>query len=368
VVLDFSGRQIVVTGGSRGLGRAIAAAFLRGGGAVSICARDAAMLANAHEELSGLGKTHSAVCNLAEPAEIISYIEAAARALGGIDVLVNNATAYGRADDERGWNNAFNVDLMSIVRTCWAALPWLQMAKPEGAIVNIGSIAGTRPSVKAPAYGAIKAAITHYTASQAAVLAKCGVRVNAIAPGAVTAPGHYWEQRCDDDDPAYREICQQIPAGRPADAWIGLFVPDVDCGRHGRGREALRGTIEPELRRFYRSVHFIGGHHIEFDDQNHAHGHGHVYCRAEHEDCSKWIVMAICYFDQYARHDGAWYFVRRREQHWCAVDALDRPGVPFQRWPGHGTPPKLPAAFPTWATFWQRSDPPDIARLTQEAT
>jgi 3-oxoacyl-[acyl-carrier protein] reductase len=216
VVFDFTGRRIVVTGGSRGLGRAIAAAFLRGGGAVSICARNAGMLANAQEELSG--KIHSAVCNLAEPAEIVSYIEAAARALGGIDVLVNNATAYGRSDDERGWNNAFNVDLMSIVRTCRAALPWLQMAKPEGAIVNIGSIAGTRPSVKAPAYGAIKAAIMHYTASQAAILAKCGVRVNAVAPGAVTAPGHYWEQRRDNDDPAYREICQQIPAGRPAQA------------------------------------------------------------------------------------------------------------------------------------------------------
>ena len=218
MVFDFSGRRIVVTGGSRGLGRAIAAGFLRVGGSVSICARDAAMLANAHEELSGLGKTHSAICDLADPLQIPLYIEAAAKALGGIDVLVNNATAYGRADDERGWTTAFNVDLMSIVRTCKAALPWLQMAKPEGAIVNIGSIAGTRPSPTAPPYGAIKAAIMHYTASQAAILAKLGVRVNAVAPGAVTAPGHYWEQRRENNHPAYREICEKIPAGRPAQA------------------------------------------------------------------------------------------------------------------------------------------------------
>jgi hypothetical protein len=166
---------------------------------------------------------------------------------------------------------------------------------------------------------------------------------------------------------------QQLPIryalavdGRDIDAWLGLFVPDVDCGRHGRGRDALRGTIEPELRRFYRSIHLICGHHIEFDDEDHA--HGHVYCRAEHEDGEKWIVMAICYVDQYARRDGAWYFVRRREQHWYAMDALDRPGVPFQRWAGHDVPPKLPAAFPTWATFWQQSAPADVARLTGEAT
>ncbi|MEJ0048125.1 MAG: SDR family oxidoreductase [Rhodospirillales bacterium] len=216
-MFDFSGRRIMVTGGSRGLGRAIAAAFLRSGAAVSICARNSSTLANAHEELGQLGKLHAAVCDLSDAAAIAPYVEAAADALGGIDVLVNNATAYGRADDETGWHVAFNVDLMSIVRVNRAALPWLQLSQPQGVIVNIGSIAGTRPSVKAPAYGAIKAAIMHYTASQAGLLIKLGVRVNAIAPGAVTAPGHYWERRRENNDPAYLEVCEKIPAGRPAE-------------------------------------------------------------------------------------------------------------------------------------------------------
>ncbi len=70
----------------------------------------------------------------------------------------------------------------------------------------------------ATSHGAIKAAIMHYTASQAAILAKLGVRVNAVAPGAVTAPGHYWGQRRENNHPAYREICEKTPAGRPAQA------------------------------------------------------------------------------------------------------------------------------------------------------
>jgi hypothetical protein len=162
---------------------------------------------------------------------------------------------------------------------------------------------------------------------------------------------------------------QQLPIryalavdSRDIETWLSLFVPDVDCGRHGIGREALRGTIEPELRRFYRSIHYICGHHIEFAGADHA--TGHVYCRAEHEDGDKWIVMAICYFDDYICRDGTWYFRRRRERHWYAADTLERPHPPFHHWPGHDIPPRLPAAFPSWPTFWQDTALPDLAALT----
>jgi len=151
---------------------------------------------------------------------------------------------------------------------------------------------------------------------------------------------------------------QQLPIryalavdGRDIDGWLGLFVEDVDCGRHGRGREALRTTIEEPLRGFYRSIHQICGHQIDFTDADHA--SGKVYCRAEHEDAGRWIVMAICYFDDYERRDGAWYFVRRRERHWYAADLVERPRAPFHDWPGHDIPPRLPAAFPTWDRFWR---------------
>jgi 3-oxoacyl-[acyl-carrier protein] reductase len=215
---DFTGKRVIVTGGSRGIGRAIALGFARSGAAVSICARNAESLATTRAELAVHGPAHAAPCDLANAGAIENYIEAAASALGGIGILVNNASAFGRADDESGWHAAFSVDLMAIVRASHAAQPWLERAAPEGVIINIGSTAATRPSVKAPAYGAIKAAIRYHTATQAALLAKRGIRVNSVAPGSVTAPGHFWEERKARSDPAYLEAVSTIPAGRLGDA------------------------------------------------------------------------------------------------------------------------------------------------------
>jgi hypothetical protein len=157
---------------------------------------------------------------------------------------------------------------------------------------------------------------------------------------------------------------QQLPIryaiavdSRDLDAWVGLFVADVNCGKRGRGREVLKSIIDPQVRTFYRSIHQICGHQVDFVDDDHA--TGKVYCRAEHEWQGKWIVMAICYFDEYECRDGRWYFVRRRERHWYSSDVLDRPGQPvFQNWEAWlDATPDLPQAFPTWANFWQAGDP-----------
>lgn len=157
---------------------------------------------------------------------------------------------------------------------------------------------------------------------------------------------------------------QQLPIryamavdGRDMDAWVGLFIEDVDCGKRGKGRAVLRSFIEPLVTNFYRSIHLICGQRIEFIDDDHA--TGAVYCRAEHEDGDNWVNMAICYFDTYERRDGGWYFVRRNEKHWYAAEALERPGGPdFSAWPGQTIPePALPAAFPTWNGFWEKQGP-----------
>jgi len=137
---------------------------------------------------------------------------------------------------------------------------------------------------------------------------------------------------------------------RDLDAWVGCFRPDVDMGRHGTGREALRRYLDPMVRRFYRSVHQICGHRIELTAQDTA--TGAVYCRAEHEVGDDWIVMAICYFDEYARVDGEWFFSRRRERHWYAADVTAAPqSAGFAGWAGSGQP-ALPAEFPSWTRFW----------------
>lgn len=141
---------------------------------------------------------------------------------------------------------------------------------------------------------------------------------------------------------------------RDLDAWVRLFPDDIDCGKRGRGRDALRGFIAPLLKDFYRTVHFICGHQIDLVDANRA--TGRVYCRAEHERGDEWIIQAICYFDSYVRKDGVWYFERREEDFLYSADILERPQqAGFARWPGPAPkfqPKMMVSRFPAWRDFW----------------
>jgi SnoaL-like domain len=142
---------------------------------------------------------------------------------------------------------------------------------------------------------------------------------------------------------------------RDVDTWVSLFVPDVQVGRDSFGHDALRAQIDPLLRTFRRSVHQICGHRVELDDADPDRATGATYCRAEHEVDERWIVMAICYFDDYQRVDGTWRFRRRRERHWYAADIDEHPqSVAFDSW--HGGAPSLPDAFPTWQEFWSEPE------------
>jgi hypothetical protein len=145
---------------------------------------------------------------------------------------------------------------------------------------------------------------------------------------------------------------------RNVEDWVNLFTPDVEMGRHGRGREALRGYIEPQLRWFYRSIHQICGHRIDLGPDDPGGGPveatGSVYCRAEHEVDDRWVVMAIRYDDDYVRVGEDWFFARRREQHWYAADVTERPqAVDFDSWGSSGRRPPLPGLDPSWTRFWR---------------
>jgi len=213
VNISFNGRNIIVAGGSRGIGRSIALAFAAAGANVSICARGEEALQSAGKELLAAGgKVHSAVCNLADGPAVKSYVEAAAAALGGIDVLVNNASAFGRSDDEAGWEASIGVDLMAPVRASYAALPFLE--KKGGAIVHIAALAGLRPSVRTPPYGAIKAAIIQYTKTQAAQLASKKIRVNCVAPGPIFFEGGTWDINRKNNPQLYASVLARCPFGR----------------------------------------------------------------------------------------------------------------------------------------------------------
>ncbi|MBP2316597.1 SDR family NAD(P)-dependent oxidoreductase [Azospirillum soli] len=217
MTLDFSGRRVVVTGGSRGIGRAVAAAFARAGASVSICARGRAGLDEARADLEGHGGiAHTAVCDVGDGDMLQRYIDEAAVTLGGMDVLVNNATGQSAGGTERDWRVSIDIDLMATVRATNAAEPHLSAAgRPEGGcVVNVASRSAFQPTPRTPAYGAAKAAVMHLTRSQAAALARRNIRVNCVAPGSVDFPGGWWD-RCRAEKPEqYEATLKSLPFGR----------------------------------------------------------------------------------------------------------------------------------------------------------
>lgn len=213
MAFDFTGKRVIVCGGSRGIGRAIALGFAQAGAAVSICARGAEALERTRGEIAALGHlAHAGVCDLGDEAAIAGYIAAAAAALGGVDVLVNNASGFGNSDDAKGWAVSMAVDMMAIVHATHAALPFLKASK--GAVVNTSSISALRAAARTPPYGAIKAAVIHYTNTQAAMYARDGIRVNGVAPGSIEFPDGLWERRKTENPNLYNAVLRSIPFGR----------------------------------------------------------------------------------------------------------------------------------------------------------
>ena len=226
--VDVKDKRVVVAGGSRGIGRSIALAFAQGGAKVSTCARGADALEATRREIAATGAlAHAETCDLGEEAQIARYIPNAAKALGGIDILVNNATALALGDDEESWAESLAVDLLGVVRASRAALPFLERGR-DPTIINISSGSGLNPSVRTPAYGAAKGAVIHYTRTQAATLASKGIRVNCVAPGSIEFPGGEWEKRKAEQPALYNAVLASIPAkrlGRPEEvAAVVLFL------------------------------------------------------------------------------------------------------------------------------------------------
>jgi uncharacterized protein (TIGR02246 family) len=158
---------------------------------------------------------------------------------------------------------------------------------------------------------------------------------------------------------------------RDMNAMVSLFPADVRVGKDAVGRAALRAYMDRTLRSpFTGTAHHIGGHIIEFDDADHA--HGVVYSKNEHETGSEWVIMQMMYVDDYVRRDGRWWFGRRLPLYWYATD-LNKPpvGPDKMRWPGTPwTDGGFHKLFPSFAEYWARggdsSDPvPEPAPLDQ---
>jgi 3-oxoacyl-[acyl-carrier protein] reductase len=225
--LSFKGKKVLVCGGSRGIGRSIALAFAANGADVAICARGETSLRTTEAEIKRHGtKAFGLTCDLGEESQIVRMVNDAAAGLGGIDVLVNNASGLGLKDDESGWQASINVDLLGTARATRTAVPYLE--KSKGSVINISSISGMMASPRSVAYGAVKAALLNYTMSQGLALASKEIRVNCIAPGSIEFSGGLWEDRKTSDPALYRRILDGIPWGRlgtPEEiAGVALFL------------------------------------------------------------------------------------------------------------------------------------------------
>lgn len=247
-VPTLTGARVLVAGGSRGIGLAIADAFARAGTRISLCARNAQVLQQAAVllEATGAQAVHAQPCDLADPAQIAQWVDAAATALGGIDIVVNNASGYGNGNDDASWQAGFDIDLMAAVRTNRCVLPHLRRSAMP-AILNISSINASVPTPRAAAYSTAKAALNYYTTALATELAHERIRVNALAPGSIEFPGGLWERRRSEEPALYARIRDRIPFGgfgdvedvaqaalflcSPAARWITGQVLAVDGGQ-----------------------------------------------------------------------------------------------------------------------------------------
>ncbi|NCZ30003.1 MAG: SDR family oxidoreductase, partial [Betaproteobacteria bacterium] len=199
---------------SRGLGDVYKRqAFALAGADVAICARSQPALDAAQLSLSRHGgKVLASSCDLGDAESIRRWVQDAQDSLGGIDCLVNNASGFGRSDDEAGWAVSVQIDLMATVRACHAALPALE--KQGGSIIHISSISGLGASARTPPYGAVKAALIEYTQTQALLYAAKKIRVNCIAPGSIFFEGGTWDVAKRDNPELYARILAGIPSGR----------------------------------------------------------------------------------------------------------------------------------------------------------
>jgi 3-oxoacyl-[acyl-carrier protein] reductase len=224
--LGLKGKNVLVTGGSKGIGLAIAELFAAEGANVAICARNADEVGKVVKALAAKGvKSWGKGIDVADPAALKRWIEGAAAELGGIDILVCNVSAIAVGNSAETWETAFRTDMMHSVNAVNAALPWLEKSS-SASIALISSVSGFEVDFAAGSYGATKAALIHYAKGLANQLAPKGIRVNAVSPGNTYFEGGIWNT---------------IEKGNPD--FFKMAMGLNPTGRMGTADEVARGVV-----------------------------------------------------------------------------------------------------------------------------
>lgn len=191
--LGLKGRNAIITGGSKGIGRAIANLLADEGCNVGLCARNAEEVDAAVAALKdkGVNACGSAI-DVRDGDAVRKWVADCAEALGGLDIVIPNVSALAIERNEESWRAQFEVDLLHTVNAVEAALPKLEKSD-AGSIVIISSVSGVEIDFAAGPYGALKAALIHYAKTLACELADKNIRVNSVSPGNTYFAGGVWE-------------------------------------------------------------------------------------------------------------------------------------------------------------------------------
>ena len=212
--LGLKGKRVLVTGGSKGIGRAIAELFADEGADVAICARNADEVGSAVKALATKGvKAWGKAADVADPVALKAWVEGAAAELGGIDAIVCNVSALAVGDTPETWEKSFRTDMMHTVNSVAAAKPYLEQSK-SASIIIVSSVSGFEVDFAAGSYGAIKAALIHYSKGLSNQLIAKGIRVNVVSPGNTYFEGGIWHNIERGVPDLYKTAMSLNPTGR----------------------------------------------------------------------------------------------------------------------------------------------------------
>jgi NAD(P)-dependent dehydrogenase (short-subunit alcohol dehydrogenase family) len=214
--LGLQGLRALVTGGTRGIGRAIVDALAAEGAAVGFCARTASDVLDTVETLTKRGSVAVGLAvDVADEQAMQRWVADSAAQLGGVDIVVANVSALAIPDEPASWRASFDVDMMGTVRLVTAAMPYLERSN-AASIVTIASVSGREIDFAAGPYGVFKAAIIHYTQGLAYQLAPKGIRANSLSPGNTYFSGGVWENIEQHNPELFAQAMALNPTGRMA--------------------------------------------------------------------------------------------------------------------------------------------------------